>query len=80
MAGGCGSDGFGMPTCGIDICGAPGICPAEGAPAGGAAGGGAARFAGAENIRVYSLGPCGVPAGVDPGVTRNTCVAPPPGP
>jgi hypothetical protein len=71
MTGCCGIAGI----CGMPIRGIPGM-----GPAGGAAAGGAARFEGTEIIRVYSLGPCGVATGADPGVTRNACVAPPPGP
>src|ERR1019366_3272814 len=78
---GCGACGIcGTPICGMPIRGIPGIGPPGGVAAGGAPGGGGARFAGVDIIRVYSPGPCGVAAGVYPGVTRNAWVALPPGP
>jgi hypothetical protein len=69
-----------MAICGMPICGMPDIGPGGGGAAGGAPGGGAPRFEGTEIILVYSLGPCGVAFGADPGVTRKAWVAPPPGP
>jgi hypothetical protein len=44
-----------------------------------AAGGGGTGFEGTAIIRVYSLGPAGGAAGVEFGVRRKACVAPPPG-
>src|SRR5450631_4135306 len=76
----CGICGGGMYTCGIPICGIPGICPPDGGAAAGAPDGGAAGFEGAFIIRVYSLGPCGAAGGVYAGGVRNACVALPPGP
>ena len=75
FAGGGGSEGLGIPSCGM-----PDACPAGGPPEGGAAGCGAARLAGTEISLVYSLGPCGEAAGGAPGEARNAWVALPPGP